>query len=411
MDRHASDPRLAPYEEATSPNLNPQSSHPQPELAPSLLHRSVSQRQHQHQHQQSQPQPQPQQPQPQQRDRDRQPAVAPEDPQPRRRRGLLGARPSSGINFDRSPSINKGRHVSHPISQPTSPQHPKSFAEQQDQPPQPVYAEDLHQQDPSPVVAAPPYEPRSASLAYQHQHLQHSQRSLHQSHPSISSDIQDWSPSTSQQILSQAQSQLPGLQLPRPPTLERSSTDPTLVTALHRTSARPSPTDRTPDSPRYLTDHSNRGSTHSRAEHDLVLNTSRPPSRQTYEPHSPSQNHPDAMQQASAQAPQAQQSSGGQHDSSRRGSTAQNNSQNMPEQQQSRSTPSGSRTRDDLENLDIRALIQKHDELRKLINCSNCLFSLFPFGLLGYCALIDPLSSISPSLRHCLFFYFNKKEK
>lgn len=352
VDRHPSDPRLA-YHEASGPN--PQSQPPS-EPGQSSLNRTKSQRQHQLQQLQ---------PQPQQRDRT---AVAPEDPQPRRRTGLF-VRPASGI-LDRSPSISKGRQAAHPISQPASPRQLKSFADQQEIQQQ-RRAQNLYPDDQSPTGAPPAYEPRAASLAYQHQHLQHSQKSLHQSHPSIGSDIQDYSPSQ-QSGHSEIQ---PGLQLPRPPALERSNTDPTLV---QRFSARPSPTDRTPDSPRYASDQlGDRGSTKSQSEHDLVLNNSRPPSRppsrQTYEPRSPSrqQFHPDAMQQASALVPPGQQSNdrpSGQQDSSRRGSATQPQPQGQPQNMPSepaRSTPSGTRTREELENIDVRALIQKHDELRK----------------------------------------------
>ncbi|KAJ6014848.1 hypothetical protein N7540_009439 [Penicillium herquei] len=373
VDRHASDPRLV-YEQGQNLNFNPVS---QSETGQSLR-RSQSQRQHQHHqpshshsHSHSQPQPQLQQPQPQQRDRNS--AVAPEDPQPRRRRGLFPAvRPASGLNFDRSPSISRGRPVPHPTSQPVSPQNPKAFDlqdQQQQIQQQPLNIQTTNPEDQSPTTAPPAYEPRSASLAYQHQHLTLSQRSLHQSHSSVGSDIQDWSPAQQQPPPQQQQPQpqpappapppKPGLQLPRPPALERSNTDPNLV----QRSARPSPTDRTPESPRYLPDHGIRGSTQPRPEHDLVLNTSRPPSRQTYEPLSPSrqQNHPDAMQQAAQAPPPGQPTDrpSGQ-DCSRRGSTA----QNMPTEQQTRNTPTGSRTREDLENLDFRTLIQKHDELQ-----------------------------------------------
>ncbi|KAJ5272963.1 hypothetical protein N7478_008088 [Penicillium angulare] len=345
VDRHPSDPRLAYHE---GPGSNPQSQ-PPTEPRQSSLTRAQSQRQHQLQ----------QPSQPQQRDR----VAAPEDPQPRRRTGRTGlfVRPSSGI-LDRRPSISKGKQqaapaTAHPASQPTSPQQLKSFAEQQQQ--RSTQNQNLYPDDQSPTGAQPSYEPRSASLAYQHQHLQHSQRSLHQSHPSIGSDIQDWSPSQ-QSTKPQQQQQQPTLQLPRPAGLERSNTDPTLV---QRTSARPSPTDRAPESPRYAAEQQgDRGSTQSRSEHDLVLHNSRPPSRQTYEPHSPSrqQIHPDAMQQVSAQAPsQAQQAND--RPSSRRGSASQPST--MPTEQ-ARSTPSGSRTRDELENIDVRALIQKHDELQ-----------------------------------------------
>ncbi|KAJ5651737.1 hypothetical protein N7507_009163 [Penicillium longicatenatum] len=297
VDRHP-DHRLA-YEESSGP---PQATQ---DLAQPSLRRAQSLRQQQQQHQQPQPQ------------RDRQ--IAPEDLQPRRKKaGGIFQRPTSGF-IDRNSSVKGIRQDQH---------------------------QNIHLEEESPTDP-PVYEPRSASLAYQQQHLQHSQRSLHQSHPSVSSDIQDWSPQ---------QSEPQQGQLLIPPGLERANTDPTLVQQY----GRPSPTERTPDSPRYLPDHGHRGLTLSRPEHDLVLNTSRPPSRQTYESLSPSrhQNPPDAMQQASQATPQAQSTDrSGQQE--RRGSAA----QNMPTEH-TRNTPTGSRTRDDLENLDVRALIQKHDELQ-----------------------------------------------
>ncbi|KAJ5549531.1 hypothetical protein N7513_006765 [Penicillium frequentans] len=311
VDRHPSDHRLT-YEASSGPPSTQ-------DLAQPSLRRAQSLRQQQ---QQQQPQ------------RDRQ---NPEDSQPRRKKaGGIFQRPTSSL-IDRNSSVKGIRQVSQPLSQPSSPRHAPPF-DTQDQH-QNVYPEDESPTDP------PAYEPRSASLAYQQQHLQHSQRSLHQSHPSVSSDIQEWS----------QQSEPQQGQLLIPPGLERTSTDPTLAQQY----GRPSPTERTPDSPRYLPDHGHRGPTLSRPEHDLVLNTSRSPSRQTYESLSPSrhQNPPDAMQQASQATPQAQ--STDRSGQERRGSTA----QNMPTEH-TRNTPTGPRTRDDLENLDVRALIQKHDELQ-----------------------------------------------
>ncbi|KAJ5998369.1 hypothetical protein N7451_006179 [Penicillium sp. IBT 35674x] len=290
VDRHPSDHRLA-YEQSSGPPSTQN-------LAQPALRRAQSLRQQQ---QQQQPQ------------RDRQ---APEESQPRRKKaGGIFQRPTSGF-IDRNSSVKGIRQVSQPLSQPSSPDTPH-----------------------------PSIRKINSRTPYQQQHLQHSQRSLHQSHPSVSSDLQEWS----------QQSEPQQGQLLIPPGLERTSTDPTLVQQY----GRPSPTERTPDSPRYLPDHGHRGPTLSRPEHDLVLNTSRPPSRQTYESPSPSrhQNPPDAMQQASQATSQAQ--STDRSGQERRGSTA----QNMPAEH-ARNTPTGPRTRDDLENLDVRALIQKHDELQ-----------------------------------------------
>jgi hypothetical protein len=65
------------------------------------------------------------------------------------------------------------------------------------------------------------------------------------------------------------------------------------------------------------------------------------------------------MQQAPAQAPQSSsdQPSG---NTSRRASTT---TQNMPDQP-GRQTPTSSRQREDLSDIDVRALLQKHEELR-----------------------------------------------
>lgn len=304
----------------------------QPEVQSSSLHRSQSQRQ----------------PHLQQRDRPTVSVVAPEpQPQPRPRRGLF-ARPSSGV-LDRSSSVSiKDRLISHPISQPASPQVPFNTSDElvarrscEDQPP----------------AATHSYEPRSASLAYQQQQQQHlrqpsreqNERSLQSQHPS-----QQLPTSTDQ---------------PYPRPLVRSNTDPNLLAHSNQ----PSPTELelepTPESPRHFDGH--RGQPQ-RSQQDLVLNP-RPPSRQFYEPSSPirSKFHPDAMQQASAQVPQPSndQPSGS---NSRRGS----NTQIMPDQP-GRQTPTSNRQREDLGDIDVKALLQKHEELRMFVlspRVNVCLF-------------------------------------
>lgn len=309
---------------------------------PSSLHRSQSQRQpHQLQ----------------QRDRPTVSVVAPEQEQsqsqtqPRQKRGLF-VRPSSGI-LDRSSSVSiKGKTISHPISQPASPQVPS------------LSTSDEHvahyPQDHSPATHS--YEPRSTSLAYQQQ-LQHlRQPSLEQNERS-------------------PQSQYPSQQFPAPidqpypRPLVRSNTDPNLL----GNSSQPSFVEST-DEPSYpYEDH--RGQPH-RSQQDLVLNA-RPPSWQSYEPLSPihSRTHPDAMQQASVQAPPPPPSSNDQPSgsSSRRGSAT---THNMPDQP-GRQTPNSTRQREDPGDIDVRALLQKHEELRMFNGPSPT--SSFSLVLFFYC--------------------------
>ena len=308
-DRRFSDHRFA----QKSPPNNPAFTHP-PEPSPSSLHRSQSQRQ----------------PHSQQRDRATVSVVPPEDPQPRRLRTNLFVRPSSGL-LERSVSV-KEKNISHPISQPTSPQfHALNEADQHRI--YPAYSEGQSSNT--------PHEPRSASLAYEQQHLQHSQR--------LSRENLEWS----QQLPAQNQQQ----EYPAPLPFGRSSTD---LSFLEK-SSRPSPTEPPPESPRYP-EQGHRGQSHSRTQQDLGLSV-RPPSRQTYEPPSPARrNEPHAMQQSQqVQAQQAQTERSSGQDGSRRGSAT----QPVPVAE-GRNTPTPSRVREDPENIDVRALIQKHEELRKI---------------------------------------------
>ncbi|KAJ5125212.1 hypothetical protein N7526_007389 [Penicillium atrosanguineum] len=304
IDEAYSDRRIPDYRftqnpaPAPAPNPNPNLTQP-PEPSPSL-HRSQSQRQ---------PQPQ----------RDR--------PTPRRLKKNLFVRASSGL-LERSVSV-KGKNISHPISQPTSPQFPALNEDRI----HPAYSE-----GPSPNT---PHEPRSASLAYQQQHLQHPQP--------LSQENTEWS-----------QQPLQTQQHPAPLPLGRSSTD---LSLLDR-SNRPSPTEPLSESPRYPPEQSHRGQSHSRTQQDLGL-SARPPSRQTHEPLSPARpNQPEVMQQSQQQQVQAQaqpaqndRSSG--QDSSRRGSTT----QPVPAVE-GQNTPTPNRVREDPENIDVRALLQKHEELQ-----------------------------------------------
>lgn len=277
------------------------------------------------------------------RDRPSVSVIAPEEPQPRRsKKGFFSRSSSRGV--ERSTSVKgnsvsvKGKTISHPISQPTSPRVPHSLEtthEERQHHRHPAYSEDhssatrLH------------YESRSESLTYQQEHQQVQRASR---------ENLDWQPPASAQPQSR----------PFPPSLVRSSTDPSLVDKHNR----PSPTDSTSELPHYP-DQGYRGRPHSHAQQDLV--NSRPPSRQTVEPPSPvrSQNHPDAMQQAQGQQAPNDRSQGSQPDPIRRSST----SQNMPEP--SRNTPSQNRIREDPSEIDVRALLQKHEELRM-----SCLFML-----------------------------------
>ncbi|CAI7585465.1 hypothetical protein N7533_009019 [Penicillium manginii] len=294
----------------------------QPEVqSQSSLHRSQSQRQ----------------PHLQQRDRPTVTVVAPDtQPQPRQKRGLF-VRPSSGI-LDRSSSVSIKGKISHPISHPTSPQVPSNTSDEQV-----VH----HHEDHSPATHS--YEPRSTSLAYQQQQQQ--QNHHHQQHlRQASREQNERSP----------QSQYPSQQFPAPidqpypRPLVRSNTDPNLL----GNSSQLSFSESTDEPPHPFESH--RGQPH-RSQQDLVLNA-RPPSRQSYEPLSPivSQTHPDAMQQASAQALPPISNDQPSGSSSRRGSAT---AHNMPDQP-GRQTPTSNRQRADPGDLDFQALLQKHEELQ-----------------------------------------------
>lgn len=230
---------------------------------------------------------------------------------------------------ERSVSV-KGK----PISQPTSPGtlHPETLDESDEFPP---HLRHSYTENPSPVAPQ--------SLAYQPKYQ--GQRAPRPSHPAHVQDNPEWSQKPVQPVQ------------PLYTKLQRSNTDSTLDQY-----SRPSPTD-IPESPRY-TEHLHRGQAFS--AQDPVLNT-RPPSQQTHEPLSPLQSrYPDAMQ-SSAQAsnqgfyPLDRQKSAGspQQNRSRQGSV----SNNMPDP--GRSTPTKTHRREESGEVDVRALIQKHDELRK----------------------------------------------
>lgn len=237
-----------------------------------------------------------------------------------RRDKSTSARPSSSL-IERSVSF-RGKTISNPISQPASPRvsHPETVNETDEFPPQLQHS---YSENPSPVTAPQSVEPRSASLAYQQQQ-QYTQRGPPPSHPAHTQDSE--------------RSQLkvnPPLHT-QPPSR---ATDPEHAR---------SPTE-IPESP-YAETH--RGLTQ-----DPVLNT-RPLSR-THEPLSPVHSRPDTMQ-SQGQAFQSDKQSAGspQQDRSRRGSVS-----NMPEN--GRGTPTTTHRREESGEVDVRALIQKHDELRK----------------------------------------------
>lgn len=301
-DRRFSDHRFT-HEEASYPDHQqyPRAETHSETIRPSL-HRSQSQRQPHHS---------------QRKQASVNSRVAPEDPQPRRLKNSLSVWSSSGF-LGRSVSV-KEKSASH--SQPTSPQvlHPLDTTDEEHHI-HPAYSENQ-----SPVTNPPqhPYEPRSASLAYQQQHQQFQRASR---------DNPEW--------------------LQQPPPLERSSTDTSLLERFKR----PFPTELAPESPHYP-DQDHRGQPHSRVQQDLILNA-RSPSRLSYEPVSPvhSQNYPDAMQ-AQGRQPSNDRSQGSQQETSRGCA-----SQNMPEP--GRNTPTSNRLREDPSEIDVRALLQKHEELR-----------------------------------------------
>lgn len=326
-DRRFSDPRCT-QDEASPPHPHPQP-HPQPhprqylsaqppsETIQSSLHRSQSQRQPRHSQHNRASVINP---------------VVPEDSQPRRiTKESRSVWPSSGF-LGRSVSV-KGKSSSRPISQPTSPRVPRHLdtTEEEHHFP-PSYSEN---QSPVTSQTRHPYEPRSATLAYQPQHQPF--RGAPRENP-------EWS----QQPPASAQSLIP-------PPLERSSTD----TSLLERYKRPVPVS-APESPLHPPDQDYRGQSHSRIQQGPVLNA-RSPSRLTYESLSPvlSQNHPDAMQ-TQGQQTSNDRSQGSQQDPSRRDSA----SQNMPEP--GRNTPTSNRSREEPSEIDVRALLQKHEELRML---------------------------------------------
>ncbi|KAJ5567780.1 hypothetical protein N7535_007086 [Penicillium sp. DV-2018c] len=261
--------------------------------------------------------------------------VAPDDSQPRRsRKGLF----SSGI--ERSASVK--HKASHPSSQPVSPRvsHPETLNESDEFPD--TYS---HSENPSPLTATRP--------AASQEQFKQSQRGPRPSHPAHSEDNPEWS---------QQRPVQPQIYTQPPQPIRRSNTDPSFLDQH----VRPSPTEIVPESPRYPSEEQHRGQQFTSAQ-DPVLNT-RPQSQQTGEPLSPLESHnPDAMQ-SSAQAPQTQgqflqldksQSTGSQQDRSRQSSV----SNNMPETT-GRSTPTNTHRREGSDEIDVRALIQKHDELQ-----------------------------------------------
>lgn len=237
---------------------------------------------------------------------------------------------------ERSVSV-KGKTISLPISQPTSPGilHPETLDESDEYP---TRLRHSYAENPSPLAPQ--------SLAHQQQYQQ-PQRGPRPSHPAHAQDNTEWAKQPVQPLYTK---------------LPRSGTDPSLLEQY----VRPSPTDIVPESPRYA-EHLHRGQAFPPTQ-DPVLNT-RPPSQQTHEPLSPLQSvYPDGMQsstptsqnQGQLQQLDRQKSAGSpQQNRSRQGSV----SNNMPDP--GRSTPTNIHRRDDSGEVDVRALIQKHDELRK----------------------------------------------
>ncbi|KAJ5138289.1 uncharacterized protein N7515_003137 [Penicillium bovifimosum] len=248
--------------------------------------------------------------------------VAPDDSQPRRgRKGLFSS------SIERSASVKgKTSHSAQPVSPRVS--HPQTLNESDEFPEHYSHSEDL-----TPVTAG--------SAASQEQYKQ-SQRGPRPSHPAHSQDSSEWS---------QQRPVQPQLYTQPPPPIRRSNTDPSLLDPY----IRPSPTEIVPESPRYPENH--RQGQHFTSQ-DPVLS-------QTDELLSPLPSHnPDAMQ-SSPQAPQAQGQflldktpSTGSQGRSRQGSL----SNNMPDP--GRSTPTNTHRREGSEEIDVRALLQKHDELQ-----------------------------------------------
>ncbi|KAJ5814588.1 hypothetical protein N7474_006365 [Penicillium riverlandense] len=273
------------------------------------------------------------------RDRPTSTVVTPDHAQSRR----LKKHRSPSALLGRSVTVSvRGKRISHPISLPTSPRFPPS--------PSPPFDEDQYQysmpQHGRSLEATQLYEPRSASLAYQQKHQQ-TYRGLRSPQPTHADQ-----PQYQQQQEQQTES---------PPPLHRSSTDPTLLEQLRR----PSPI----KSDLEL---------HPAHRQDRSTLSARSPSRQTPEPASPlrTQTVPDAMQQAQ---PQQQQTPPGPVSDERRAGTPSQDSgrrasvnPTMPTEADRRTptnvnanSSNASRSREDISELDVRALIQKHDELQE----------------------------------------------
>lgn len=275
------------------------------------------------------------------RDRPTSTVVAPALAQPRR---FKKHRPPSALS-ERSVTVSaRGKRISHPVSLPTSPRFPPS--------PSPPFDEDQSPysmlRHPRSLEATQLYEPRSASLAYQ-QKPQHTYRGLRSPQPTYADQPQYQQPPPEEQLQS-------------PPPLLRCNTDPPLLEQLHRPSLIKSDLE-----------------LHPAHRQDPPTLSARSPSRQTHEPTSPLRVRadPDAMQQAQPQLQQPP--SGPMSDERRAGTPSQDSGRRqsvnpaMPAEADRR-TPTNlnanlsnaNRSREDISELDVRALMQKHDELREL---------------------------------------------
>ncbi|EPS33151.1 hypothetical protein PDE_08113 [Penicillium oxalicum 114-2] len=346
----------------SNPHIGPHQS--EPRVRPSSLHRSQSYRQPHLRH------PDPPHSQTQQRQHDRSTialiANEKENSQPRRPRKNFLGRPTSGL-VERRLSV-KGKPFSHSTSQPSSPQvaSPPGLGPTEDEP----YS---HRPSQSSNSSSTPQKAscgsRVSSLPLQQQRYQPSQRD-------------PLEPSRQPAFLGRSQPVL------RPPASAqlRTNTDPVLG---HRTSGRAVGTDTSP-APGSLSQDQERRNRRgnqllSRAPQQDLVQPSRTPSQHTLESSSRGslQSHPDAMQQAASKSPQPpaqlnhstpqSQSHPPQSQESQGSPSAHEPHSDDSHRQSSQphtmadtatSTPVGHRGTDDMSEIDVRALLQKHEELQ-----------------------------------------------
>lgn len=243
-------------------------------------------------------------------------------------------RPSSGILES---IYYRGKPSSNPSSQPESPRvsHPRVLNATDEYLPDRQHS---YSESPSPGTAQSS-EPRAACQ----------QRGPHPSHPAHTQD--------NSQLSQQNQNPVTPSRYTKPLTLRTENLAAEITPQTTHSSAT--------DNSALLNQETHRAFT----TQEPVLTR---PSSQTHEPLSPIQsNHPDAPQPQTQAQSDTQSAASPQQDRPRRGSVS-----NMPEN--GRGTPTAMHHREDLGESDFRALLQKHEELRK---ATSFLSFVFAFAL------------------------------